>query len=791
MPRLLRSQPAKPYESRPAFQQASYPPAVFTSACNSSADFTSVNGSGITVGNAGTGYLGKSIRIVMAASVEQSARKVYKGLASVHQMWLHTGSADTISATTDTVFFSGFSDAAFGTPVIQIRLIGSGAGYTLRMVDPTNGYATTVGSTVLTKGTWHRIVLSITASGYQLYIDNQTSPEASYTHANATVGLYAGAYGNWYSGTSSYTGTIDLDELYASNLTPGLSSLAQQAADATAGFFQKYLAYDGAIVRSPSDGTTLTVAGPDIVSEGQAYGLKLAVQSNDQTTFNLLDNWARANLDRKNSTVGNTQANPAPANALNLMAFHYNTSNADGKGPNTIYDANWAGDADHERAQALLWAHARWGSSALTLDTGPELLAPNYLQRALNILSDIRTYALRLSSSTGYYYLVADQAQTGDAVAIAADYNNTAAFKLFAQYDSGNAAIWNGAISGAHDIATKSSNQIMSGETPSQTITKKLIPNWITFTLSTGLTSSTPSGYGNSDYGYNAFRAYYRGYDMWNWYADANALTVLQLPKAFFVAEWALVRTGSPLIEATYKHDGTITGSYEKTFFYWAAYWTIYAGDTSNTTASAIKSGKLDSKYVQSPVGSYIDNGGYAYFDQPWSIVGSMQKAGTFINYGQSNVTTPSVTKGLKYTVYKNNSVTKTLKYTVYKASSPLTKSLKYTVYKPSSLTKTLKYTVYRNSSVSKSLKYTIGKSSVALTKSLKYAAASARSTTRSLKYTVQKNAATLTKSLKYCVALARNTTKTIKYTVRTNKSVTKSLTYNITGGAVTHSVTK
>ena len=315
MARFLRSQPGKPLVGKlspfgPSSRNqtgaatiaggAAYVQPVFSSACSTALDFTSVNGSGITMGSAGNGYLGNSIRIIPVANVEQAARKTYSRLASIHQFWIRTGAADTISSGTDTPVFSGFSDGAYGLPTIQVRLIGVGAGYTLRMVDPTNGYATTVGTTVLSKGTWNRVVLSMTSAGYQIYVNGQTSPEASYTHANATVGLAAAAYGTWYSGTGSYTGTIDIDETYAANPSASVSTVAQQAADAAGGYFQKYLARDGAIVRPPAEGTTLTVTGSDIVSEGQAYGLKIAVQNNDRSTFVLIDNWTRANLDRRN-----------------------------------------------------------------------------------------------------------------------------------------------------------------------------------------------------------------------------------------------------------------------------------------------------------------------------------------------------------------------------------------------------------------------------------------------------------------------------------------------------------
>lgn len=612
---------------------------VFGSPCNTSADFTTVlaaTGDTSVVGSAATGYIGSSIRqnMTIAASAETSVRKSLPSAVRISQFRYKADSAGTFSTTVDHNLHVLFSDSGFLNQIIHIRLIGVSGGYTLRVVDPNNSYATTVGTTVMSLATWHRFAVQITDTQIKVFLDNGVTPEIVYTPA---TGNYVNVYVNsllWgRSFSQGYTGIQDVDEIWTGNIAAAPTTTAGQIADTYQGYLQRYLTFDGAIVRPPTEGSngTFTTAVADVVSEGIAYGLKMAVQSNDQKTFNLVDNWTRANLDRRVSTTANTQLNAAPTTGLNLMAFHYNANSSDGKGAGTIYDANAALDADPERATALLWAHARWGSSSLTVGSGPELVTPNYMARALAITGDIATYGLKFSSATGFWYLVNDLQQTTDVVQLGPDYNNPAAFKMFAEYDVTNRAKWNLAVSGAYDILTKAANQVMTGATPAQSTTAALNPNWISFTLSTGLTSGTPSTYGDSNYGYNAFRSYNRLYDAYTWYGDTTALAALRLPKTFFTAQW----NGSAKIAATYSHDGTNAATYEKTFFYWASYWSIYAGDTSNTVAAAIYSGKLASKYTQLPSGSYYDNGGYTYFDQSWNVINEMQKAGSFINYGQ------------------------------------------------------------------------------------------------------------------------------------------------------------
>lgn len=592
-------------------------------------DANNVPTGGTTAVSANNGYLGSSIRFnfVGTASVEQALRKALPNNSSIFQIRIRIPSTTTLSTTNDASLINVFPDNTYGTPVISLRMLGTTGGFTLRTVDPTNGYATNAGATTFAYDRYHTITLAITSAGYYVYVNLATTPEVSYTHANSTIRYGYVAYGNWYNQLNAVVGNVDFDDFYTANPRT-VSTAAQQALDGFTGYLQRYFSWEGGLVRpiDPNSGDTK----PTLVSEGMDYVERMAVQFNMQTVFNLADNWVLQNLLRSNSTTGNTSTNAAPTTALNLMGFSYNPCNTDGKGPNTFYDANWAGDAEIGRAQDLLWAHARWGSSSFTVGTTNELATPNYLQRALNVLADLRTYAFASSSATGYNYLLNDSFQLGnDTVQIGPDYNNPAAYRLFAQYDTGYASFWNNAVLGAYDIVTKAANYIFSP----QTTTAKLMPNWVQFQLSTGTVTGT-STYGDSNYSYNAFRFYPRAYEDWLFYASATTSTFMGLPKTFFVNQW----TANSKIWATYQHDGNNPANYEQLLFYYPAYFTIITNDASNTTGSAIYTNKIANQFVQYPSGSSYATPGY--FSDSWYPIYELERQGTITNFGQATVTT-------------------------------------------------------------------------------------------------------------------------------------------------------
>jgi hypothetical protein len=630
------------------------PSLVWSSPMNNASDFTQIDtgaGESATINSSLNGYIGSSFRIVVntTSSINGARKTLPNNSANAYQFRIKIATGATLSTSVNSILARLWGDAIYGVPFLDVCAIGVSGGWNLRTNEPQNANTTTTGSTLLKFGQWYRLIVSVTATGYQLYVETAVTAEINLTGRTNVPAMAAISLGKWNS--TGMSGTIDYDDIMAIKQgSAAATTFAQQQADTWFGWKQTYLSLSGAIVRPYLEGNNAAYSATavDVVSEGMGYGLRLAVQNNDQASAILMDNWVVQNLLRSNSTLANSQSNGAPTNALNLMGFHYNPTNADGKGPMTFYDANWAFDGDIDRCQGLLWAHARYGSSAYTVGSTNELITPNWLQRATNVFTDLRTYAFVNSSGTGYNYAVADAFQQGNAtVNIGPDYNRPAAFRLIKGYDTGNTTFWDNAVLGAYDLLTKAANAIYTASNNSvpaaESTTAKLNPDWVLFTVSTAAVSTaTLSSYGDTDYGYNAFRTYNEAYNDYIFYGGttaANALTFLQLSKSFFVAEWATSRTGSPLIYATYNHDGHIQsgGNYESNLFYWPDFWTIYANDNANTTATAIYTNKLSGGYKYSPVGSHwtVSPGSdtYSYFGSSWMNETNMMYNGTWLNY--------------------------------------------------------------------------------------------------------------------------------------------------------------
>lgn len=117
--------------------------------------------------------------------------------------------------------------------------------------------------------------------------------------------------------------------------TDDIHRMREQAArHAGRDFLDRYVERDGRVVRRDEGG--------DVVSEGQAYGMLIAVAVGDKTRFENIWEWTKANLRRPDG----------------LLSWRW----ADGQ----VTDANSASDADLDAARALLLAGNRFGDRTLT-----------------------------------------------------------------------------------------------------------------------------------------------------------------------------------------------------------------------------------------------------------------------------------------------------------------------------------------------------------------------------------------------------------------------------------------
>ena len=109
-------------------------------------------------------------------------------------------------------------------------------------------------------------------------------------------------------------------------------------------FLDEYVEPDGRVVRRDEGG--------DVVSEGQAYGMLIAVAVGDETRFRSIWKWTKTNLRR----------------ADGLLAWRW----AD----NTVTDVNSAADADLDAARSLVLAGRRFNAPELNPSCSPPSTRP-------------------------------------------------------------------------------------------------------------------------------------------------------------------------------------------------------------------------------------------------------------------------------------------------------------------------------------------------------------------------------------------------------------------------------
>lgn len=433
---------------------------------------------------------------------------------------------------------------------------------------------------VLTSGTSIKVkIWAINSNEPATWLIDITSSDIDNTHTG--IGVY-GRIGNANDAYADYLRAYKKPAL--PDTTP--SNDTEKRVNVWHTYKETFIRFDGAVVRPDPD--------RDVVSEAPAYALKLAVQMNDQTTFDLVENFCYNTMRRgANSEI----------TAVTLMGWLIDLET---HGTN-IADTNWATDGDIDRAVALFWAHARWGSAGTI----------NYKARALAILDDIRTYSANTDNSMAF--ILPYDGLVGDAsYRINPSYLDPSAFRLFAYYDTANTTFWNQAVDGTYFIIEESTDNAGSLAT-----TAGLPTEWLIYNSST---NEVESSTGDDEYGFNAFRVLYRLYWDYIFYGSTEASTWLAGAIAdFFHSEYDT--NGD--IDATYDHDGTNPSGYDLEYFYWASYYALLVG--SKATASTVLSTELANAYSDDGVDAqYFDTGYYPSF---WNFIAQLRADGELTNY--------------------------------------------------------------------------------------------------------------------------------------------------------------
>jgi len=241
-----------------------------------------------------------------------------------------------------------------------------------------------------------------------------------------------------------------------------------------------YMSNDGRII-DPDRGHITT-------SEGQAYMLIMSRAMNDRKTFDLIYNWTKNNLSRKD----------------HLFAWIWG-KNKDGE--YKILDDNSASDADIDIAFCLITAYERWHDK-------------KYLKEAVPIIQAIWDKETRRVGN--YLILMPGVNQTtAEKIEVNPSYFSPYSFRVFQKYDDKHD--WNELIDSSYYYLQEVMSKTQTG----------LPPNW--FLIQNGQIVIEDSKRG--DFSYDAIRVFWRVYSDYRRTGEKRAVPILEKVN-FFIEKW-------------------------------------------------------------------------------------------------------------------------------------------------------------------------------------------------------------------------------------------------------------
>ncbi|MBC8074599.1 MAG: glycosyl hydrolase [Chloroflexales bacterium] len=306
-------------------------------------------------------------------------------------------------------------------------------------------------------------------------------------------------------------------------------------------------------------------------SEGQSYSLLRAVWMNDQPTFDRVLRWTNDNLRVRGDQLFGF-----------LWGRHANGSWA-------ILDPNVATDADQDIALALIFAERRWNE-------------PAYGSQARAILADLwAKTVVRVNNKP--YITAGDWAAVQERPTLNPSYLAPYAYRIFATADP--ARPWEALIDTSYEVLTACSNQPLD-----RASSVGLPPNWCALDKAGGVTAPDPNQKLDTNYGYDAFRTYWRIALDAKWFGERRAYDYLRTSN-YLRNAWASRGAHA----AVYRHDGAIERSEEDA--------TVYGGLIANlaitdpTGARELYEQKLAPRFITSNGQAFWDNG-QNYYAQNW-----------------------------------------------------------------------------------------------------------------------------------------------------------------------------
>ncbi len=254
-------------------------------------------------------------------------------------------------------------------------------------------------------------------------------------------------------------------------------------------------------------------------SEGQSYTLLRSIMMNDKNVFDRTYLWTKSNLQiRKND---------------NLFAWK---TNVDDHGNTYNTQSMNATDADLDIGLALALADRKWSSSGNI----------NYARELQKIAKDI--YEHRIADINGLKVILPYNSQKWRGIElINPSYFNPVAYKLFADYDPQHN--WKGLADDAYKFISWLPHQ------------NGLIPDWVEFNYDSHKFEKYPKNlkYGEDNFGYEAFRVYFRLNLDYNLFGSKPAKSLIDNAKWFFENEYH----NNNKIFAVYNQNGNPVEKYE------------------------------------------------------------------------------------------------------------------------------------------------------------------------------------------------------------------------------------
>ncbi|HEY9762444.1 MAG TPA: glycosyl hydrolase family 8 [Trichocoleus sp.] len=332
---------------------------------------------------------------------------------------------------------------------------------------------------------------------------------------------------------------------------PSTEALLQESWNA---YRDRFIQSDGRVIDWESNSRT--------VSEGQAYAMLRAVLADDPDTFDRTLQWAENNLRRTGSGQGES-----------LWTWKW------GERPDKtwgVIDGNFASDADIDAVTALILASRRWNRA-------------DYLVPAREKLADLWAYstlvlpALEPQNSPRYLLpgpLQAFQPRSG-VVHLNPSYLAPYAFRLFAQVDPERD--WLALVESSYRVLEQTS-QLSANGLPS---------DWVTLELASQTLKPTESSALKTQYGFDAYRVWWRVALDAAWFGEARADRFLEAHLPYLKTLWQNQKS----IPAIMNLQGKALVDYEATSQYAMLYPAFQRLDPS--LAEAMRRDKLLTTYNQ------------------------------------------------------------------------------------------------------------------------------------------------------------------------------------------------